>query len=283
VKRESAERWERIRRLRYGALLRLFRHRWGHVLPDDDAGRDDLWLLVTNASLAVAEPQKKMRHVIEMWAPWMSSEEREAYGTHVWGLDRYERIQTGEEIGKRLGLTNADREALKLWPFKPIDRTDEELAELKRERERARRERKRRQRGMRTREAYLADLASKSKPWIAEGISRTAYYRKRKRDGLSPGARRGESEIIVFKHRTHGVARKAESPKKGCQGVVVENPSNTTGAGEVEKNESSSPEQRTGIVSPQSSTMDARLRALERWGANAKREPDKTNGHFDEP
>jgi hypothetical protein len=131
VKRESAERWERIRRLRYGALLRLFRHRWGHVLPDDDAGRDDLWLLVTNASLAVAEPQKKMRHVIEMWAPWMSSEEREAYGTHVWGLDRYERIQTGEEIGKRLGPTNADREALKLWPFKPIDRTDEELAELK--------------------------------------------------------------------------------------------------------------------------------------------------------
>jgi hypothetical protein len=56
--------WELIRRLRYGALIRLFRHRWGHVLPDDDAGRDDLWLLVTNVSLAAAEPEKKMRHVI---------------------------------------------------------------------------------------------------------------------------------------------------------------------------------------------------------------------------
>ena len=196
----SVEKWERIRRLRHGALLRLFRHRWGHVLPDDDAGRDDLWLLVTNASLAVAEPQKKMHHVIEMWAPWMSSEEREAYVAHVWGLDRYERIQTGEELGKQLGLANADREALKLWPFKPIDKTDKEVAELKRERERARRERKRRQRGIR--EAYLADLAKKPKPWTKEGVSRTTYYRKRKRDGVSSGLRRGESEIIVVKQRT---------------------------------------------------------------------------------
>ena len=41
----DAAKWELIRRLRYGALLRLFRHRWGNELPDDDAGRDDLWLL----------------------------------------------------------------------------------------------------------------------------------------------------------------------------------------------------------------------------------------------
>ena len=39
---DDADKWELIRRLRYGALLKLLRHRWGHVLPDDDAGRDDL-------------------------------------------------------------------------------------------------------------------------------------------------------------------------------------------------------------------------------------------------
>jgi len=99
----SAAKWELIRRLRYGALLRLFRHRWGKELPDDDAGRDDLWLLVTNVSLAAAEPQKKMRHVIEMWAPWMAADEREAYVKHVWGLDIYERTLTAQELGKRLG------------------------------------------------------------------------------------------------------------------------------------------------------------------------------------
>ena len=117
--------WECIRRLRYGALIRFFRHRYGRALPDDDAGRDDLWLLVSNASLAAAEPQKKMHHVIEMWAPWMSAEEGSAYVKHVWCLDRYERINTAEELGRRLRLTNAERETLKLWQFLPIDKTVE--------------------------------------------------------------------------------------------------------------------------------------------------------------
>src|SRR4029078_12176444 len=130
VKRaDDVAKWELIRRLRYGALLKLFRHRWGNELPDDDAGRDDLWLLVTNVSLAAAEPKKKMRHVIEIWAPWMPAEEREACLRHVWGLDIYERTLTALELGKRLGLTNAEREALKLWPFRPIDKTEEEIAE----------------------------------------------------------------------------------------------------------------------------------------------------------
>ena len=51
--------------------VKTFSPSLGNVLPDDDAGRDDLWLLITNVSLAAAEPEKKMHHVIEMWAPWM--------------------------------------------------------------------------------------------------------------------------------------------------------------------------------------------------------------------
>jgi hypothetical protein len=202
---DDADKWELIRRLRYGALLKLFRHRWGNVLPDDDAGRDDLWILVTNVSLAAAEPEKKMRHVIDMWAPWMSIEEREAYIKHVCGLDKYERTPTAKELGERLGLTNAERETLKLWAVLPIDKTEEELAEQARVRERTRRARKRRQKGIRTREAYLAEIARKPKPWAAQGISRSAYYRERKRDRVCPEPRRGESEIIVSRQRTHVV------------------------------------------------------------------------------
>jgi hypothetical protein len=48
--------------------------------------------LVLNVSLASAEPEKKMRHIIEMWAPWLNAEEREAYIEHVWGLDFYARL-----------------------------------------------------------------------------------------------------------------------------------------------------------------------------------------------
>ena len=72
---DKADKYETLRRLRFGDLRRLLQHRWGYVLPDDDAGRGDLWLLVTNCSLAAAEPEKKMAHVIEVWAPWMTPDE----------------------------------------------------------------------------------------------------------------------------------------------------------------------------------------------------------------
>lgn len=118
TKPDELYQWECVRRLRYGDFLRLFRDRYhsrGYLhFPDDAAGRDDLWLLVLNVSLAAAEPKKKMRHVIEVWAPWLSAEEREAYTEHVWGLDFYQRLMTGRKIGERLGLRNADRERLKL-------------------------------------------------------------------------------------------------------------------------------------------------------------------------
>ena len=78
-----------------------------------------------------------MAHVIEVWAPWMTPDERAAYVQHVWGLDLYQRIQTARELGEQLGLTNATREALKLWRFLPIDKTDDELAEQRAAKRRA--------------------------------------------------------------------------------------------------------------------------------------------------
>ena len=277
---DDADKWELIRRLRYGALLKLFRHRWGHVLPDDDAGRDDLWLLVTNVSLAAAEPEKKMHHVIEMWAPWMSAEEGSAYVKHVWCLDLYERINTAEELGRRLRLTNAERETLKLWQFLPIDKTEEELAEQAKVRERARRALKRREKGIRTREAYLDELASKPRPWTVQGISRSAHYRKRKRDEVCPELRRGESEIIVFKQRTHVVSPNVGNLRKeGYHGaVLVESPKQiATDADRNETKTSSSPELRTDLVSP--TTGDSRISALDKWGRAADRIAGKSGKH----
>jgi hypothetical protein len=272
----SAAEWELIRRLRYGALLRLFRHRWGNELPHDDAGRDDLWLLVTNVSLAAAEPEKKMRHVIEMWAPWMPAVEREAYVKHVWGLDIYERTLTAQELGKRLGLTNAEREALKLWQFLPIDKSDEELVEQAKVRERERRARKRRERGVRTREAYLAELATRPKPWIAEGFSRRTWERRRKvspdmTQGVSgdqSGVSQGESEIIVFKQRTHVASPNMRNLcKEGLHGgaLMEDLTIKATEVRKMETNASSSPELRTDLA-----TDDPRIAALSKWGGAAE-------------
>ena len=205
---------EKVRCLRLGDLQRLFRHRWGYVLPDDESGREDLWLLMLNASLATTEADKKMHHVIDLWAPWMGDDERNGYVKLLEGLDFYQRIQTGREIGNLLRLTNAERVKLKLWQFKPIDATDEELEEQRKARRAEARRAKRIASGVKPREVYLAEMASKPKPWIAAGVSRRTWHRR---------VARGVVPIILSKAVPDLVSpvREEESAKRlpgGCVG-----------------------------------------------------------------
>ncbi len=175
----NADKWEKVRCLRYGDFLRLFRYRYGskgwHHFPDDSGGREDLWLLMLNTSLAVKEPERKMFCILDVWAPWMQQDERQEFVRHVWGMDLYQRIMTSREIGDALGLTNAEREALKLWQFKPIDMTDKQLAKQRKRKHNARQRAKRN----RTRAEYLASTLSATKPWESEGISRRTWERRR--------------------------------------------------------------------------------------------------------
>jgi hypothetical protein len=197
----------------------------------------------------------------------MPADEREAYVEHVWGLDIYERTLTAKELGKRLGLTNAEREELKLRPFLPIDKTEEEIAEQAKARERERRARKRREKGVRTREAYFAELASRPKPWIAEGISRRTWERRRKvnldmTECVSADQRsvsQGESEIIVFKQRTHVASPNVRNLRKeGLHGgaLIEDLAIKATEDREAETNASSSPELRTDIATEDLSKSD---------------------------
>ncbi len=280
LKPDELDKWGCVRRLRYGDFLRLFRDRYhgrGHPhFPDDEAGRDDLWLLVVNVSLAAAEPKKKMRHVIQMWAPWLSTEEREAYIEHVWGLDFNQRLMTAREIGERLGLTNAEREGLRLWQFKPIDMTDEELAEQAKVRERQRRTQKRRDGGAQSRAAYLAELASRPKPWIAEGISRRTWERRRRKvsrdtrqvvSGDHRSVSQGESEIIVFKQRTHLASpNKRSLRKQGLHGGGCANPTvKPRKPGEKETNASGSPVLRTDLATNEDPRVATLGYAAKQW------------------
>src|SRR5262245_23651824 len=92
--------WETLRRLRYGKLLKLFRHRWGATLPDDDSGRADLWELVCNVSLAPTDGDKKMRHVIELCAPWIQPDEAAELVDQVNRLTTFERAPTARQLGE---------------------------------------------------------------------------------------------------------------------------------------------------------------------------------------
>ena len=180
AKPRDAGRWETVRRLRYGDVLKLIRYRYGaNGVPGDDAGRPDLMELLYLASMAPAGAEEKVRNNIELYAPWMQTDEAEALIQHLNLTPHYRKVRTAEELGRLLHLTNAERERLKLWRIRPVDMTAEQLAEQTEERERIRRAAQRRKKGIRTKEAYLAELADRPKPWLTEGISRRTWERRR--------------------------------------------------------------------------------------------------------
>jgi hypothetical protein len=172
------------------------------------------------ASLAPAGAEQKVANLIELYAPWMQQDEVESLLQHLFVTPNYQKLRTAEELGRILHLTNAERERLKLWRIRPFDMTAEQLAKQAKERQRARRERARRKRGIKTKEAYLAELASIPKPWIAEGISqRTWQRRKKKCRDCQTNMSRHESQTIVTKQRTHPATTEREvDAKKGLQG-----------------------------------------------------------------
>jgi hypothetical protein len=268
AKPAEAGKWERVRRLRYGALVKLFRHRWGPTLPDDSSGREDLFELVCVVSVTLSATDKKIANTIETMAPWMKPEEAQMLVEHVQQMPIYERMPNNRELGKRMRLTNAEREALSLWPIKPVDKTDLELAEQRKAKSRNARASKRRQRGVRTREQYLAELASKPKPWEGSGLSRAQWYR-RKRDEVVTQRRRGSDATIVVKVQPQLVSPEMVESQKGLQGrggarMLRE----ATEGKEVERQEQrGSHALWTHLVS---SPDDELLIALNNWGKNAE-------------
>src|SRR6476619_1842039 len=114
----DAGQWERIRRVRYGAVLKLVRHRYGPVIPDDDSGRPDLWELMQLTSLAQADADKKMRHILETMTK-LTDSEVEAYIDHLNGVPMYQRLRTPRTLGNALMMTKAEREVLNLRPILP--------------------------------------------------------------------------------------------------------------------------------------------------------------------
>lgn len=216
--------WERVRRFRYGCLIRLFRHRYGYQLPDDDAGREDLWLLLQNVSLAPAGSEKKIRAAIETWAPWLSKEEACKNIEFLALLTTYERTPTARELGECLGVTNTEREALKLWQFKPVDKTDEELAEQRRAKSRKRKKAAREKLGRPSRDVHLAKFESKQRPWEALGIHRRTWERRRaapsgaiivsKVESLTAASVPAESQQRGIREAELGVSPKTEATKR---------------------------------------------------------------------
>jgi hypothetical protein len=137
---------ETIRRLILGDLRKIFRHRYGPTLTDDDAGRDDLELLSRVDSLSPKAAVEKMRFEVEILAPWMLETEATNLIDNLLRLDLRLRRLTGKEAGVKIRLTNAERERFKVWRIAPVDMTAADLVEQRRAKDRERRRRERAER-----------------------------------------------------------------------------------------------------------------------------------------
>ena len=179
------DRAETIRRLRLGDLKKILRSRYGHTLPDDDAGRDDLELLLDLVSF-VPDARYRMKNVIETWAPWMETEESYALVEAVLRKPEYLRKPSAADLGVKLNLTWGERQHLAIRTIAPADLSPEEFAakrkERRKEKERAKKARQRRKAGVKSRVASRTTSLAHQMPWERLRISRATWYRRRETD-----------------------------------------------------------------------------------------------------
>jgi hypothetical protein len=176
---------EQIRRVRLGNVRTLLRQRCGYALPDDDAGREYLDELLKIVSLG-PDAEQQMLNTIEVWAPFVSRRKAPALVARINRIPSSLRWPKPKLLGASLRLINAERERLHLWAIAPCDMSEADLAEQ-------RKAKRRRKRGSQPRAQYLAaHTTNRDQPWIAEGICRATWF-KRKKGAQTGMARTRES------------------------------------------------------------------------------------------
>jgi hypothetical protein len=165
-----------ILNLRIGELNKVFAHRYGGdratwIFPDDDAGRDDLDILIRHC--AESHPAKPAR-IIKLRAPWMSKEESTRRIDMAFAYPHRWRSAT---LGRRLNYAREEWLILKTQTIGPVGLSNEERKRIS---ARDRMERRRRRKGAKPRALYEGKSLSRQKPWAKDGISRRTWERRRK-------------------------------------------------------------------------------------------------------
>jgi hypothetical protein len=165
---------------RIGALNKLYADRYrgtreDYVLPDDDAGLEDLKILLHH--YALNNPMAIPR-IIKLRAPWMGHNRAISVTEEVFAFPRRWRADT---LGRLLHFTGEEWRRLRVRIIEPIDMTKQERRAFSQELYLQRRQLRRRKEGKKPRPQWEADHnIGKTKPWEALGMSRPTWYRKGK-------------------------------------------------------------------------------------------------------
>jgi hypothetical protein len=167
-----------VGKIRIGSLNKLFAYRYGGcptncgwTFPDDDAGLEDLKILLHHYRFTFAH---KMPHVMKLRAPWATDKVLEEVLANP-------RKWKSERLGRLLNLTGKEWRELRIR-IAPVDMPAKERRDYSRILSNGKRLKKRRTKGMKPRAEYLeANSLSRTEPWVAEGICRRTWERRRKR------------------------------------------------------------------------------------------------------
>jgi hypothetical protein len=169
----------RLVAIRIEEFERYMAHRYGRALPDDDAGRHDLTILLNHIAQISDIDSKYMRMhaAARVWTRrpdmtcWMDDAEMDVL------IDRIiqkPRRYSAKRLGELTGLTEEEHKLLGITSFWPHTWIKEEVRAKQHERkqssDRKAKTAKRRAYGVVSREEYLAKSKSRTKPWEAAGF-----------------------------------------------------------------------------------------------------------------
>lgn len=186
---EVARRYQRAKRpvgmlaLRVAELGRLRRGRYPDGIPDTPDGRVLVRVIVHHLAAIPGDQRRRLTGWLEEHAPWLTIAEARELTTEAalkprrWRADR---------LAWRLKLNSLDRAALRITTIGAIDLDTKARAERRRQRDIARKAALRRANGAKPRAEYVAAVAS-LKPWIAAGLSRATWYRRRASETVRQG------------------------------------------------------------------------------------------------
>lgn len=162
--------------LRLNDLTKLFRSRYGSTLPDDDAGRDDMQIALHHLA-CLPRPRPAIMRWIEIWAPWMSVADAAELAAHAIANPRRYKA---DALAWGLGLKMEERTMLGITTIGAADMPKAQRTKRRNAIKRRRQQAYRRKQGAVPRAEYEAKSINRAKPWIAEGISRATWYRRRR-------------------------------------------------------------------------------------------------------
>lgn len=169
-----------LENLRMREIESVIRFRHGNGIPDP-SGTDDVELCYAYLTAVAFTPESQdVSSWAKVWAPW-------ADVVTLKLLDQQaatrKKALPADAVAKMLFVTLAERSTLGLRTIGACDvsKADRQkcAAHRKRELDRQRQERRRKNEGRVDRASYEAASLSRLKPWLAEGISRRTWERRR--------------------------------------------------------------------------------------------------------